>query len=86
MIKKSRDYSKYDVANGVLQFVEETSHGNITALEASFTDEELNEFEKLIGAVWHHIVSLDLPDTSGYDQSYKGVLAFEADLIDKTLL
>ena len=86
MIKKSRDYSKYDVASGVLQFVEETSHGNITALEASFTDEELNEFEKLINAVWHHIVSLDLPDASGYDQSYKGVLAFEADLVDKTLL
>jgi DNA helicase-2/ATP-dependent DNA helicase PcrA len=80
----SRDYAKYAFDKGVLQFVEPTQRGDIVALEATFSSEELERFSRLIGAVWHKITSFDLPNTSGYDQSYKGILAFEADLLAET--
>ncbi len=79
----SRDYAKYEFAGGVLQFVEPDKQGNICALEATFTDEELTEFKKLLKAVWHCITTLELPAIDEFDATYKGVLAFEASLIDK---
>lgn len=84
LLRHSRDYSKYQVEKGVLQFVEPTQRGEILALEASFTSEELEHFTKLIQAVWKRIVTLDLPDINKFDPSYKGMLAFEAWLLDET--
>lgn len=81
MVERSRDYSNYTVEKGILQFVEPTPGGDITALELSFTSEELEDFSKLIEAVWRHIITLDLPETDSYEQSYKGMLAFEQDLL-----
>ena len=52
------------------------------SLDISFDDSELKDFVKLINSVWQKIKSLDLPDISGYEQSHKGILAFEKDLID----
>lgn len=84
LLSNSRDYSKYQVEKGVLQFVEPNQRGEILSLEASFTTEELHRFTQLIQAVWKHIVSLDLPDISEFDPSYKGMLAFESWLLDET--
>lgn len=83
LVENSRDYRKYSFGGGVLQFVEPDSHGEIHALEASFTDEELQRFRTLIAAVWQAIITLDLPDISEFEPSYKGMLAFEQDIIDK---
>jgi DNA helicase-2/ATP-dependent DNA helicase PcrA len=83
LIRKSRDYSKYSVEKGIIQFVEPTRSGDIVCLEASFTTEELERLERLIQAVWHHITTLDLPDTSNFEPSYRGLVAFEDLLIDK---
>ena len=83
LCEHSRDYRKYEFERGVLQFVEPDSNGEIHALEAQFTSQELERFSRLITAVWHCITTLELPDTSGYEMSYKGILAFEDDLIDK---
>ena len=83
LAENSRDYRKYQFDGAVLQFVEPDTAGSIHALETSFTTEELEEFSKLISAVWRSIISLDLPDTSDYESSFKGVLAFEKDLIDR---
>ncbi|MNY16080.1 PD-(D/E)XK nuclease superfamily protein [compost metagenome] len=82
LVEGSRDYQTYTVDHGVLQFVEPTKQGNILALDASFTPDELMRFSKLIEAVWRHICTLDLPDISAYDQSYKGMLDFERDLLE----
>lgn len=82
LVSNSRDYSKYTVSKGVLQFVEPTSQGEIVALEATFSRDDLAQFAELIQKVWHHIVTLNLPDTSQYDPSYKGVLTFEKDLLE----
>jgi len=84
LINHSRDYANYHVEGGTLQFVEPTMRGDIVALEASFTAEELADFSKLIQIVWHKIITLDLPDVSTYDQTLKGMLAFEHDLLDIT--
>lgn len=81
LIKESRDYHRYDVENGCLQFVEPTRDGSILSLEASFSADELNRFRDLIGIVWQKIITLDLPDTSEYPQDYKGMVAFEANLL-----
>lgn len=83
LIENSRDYRKYAFGGGVLQFVEPDSHGEIYALEASFTSDELARFRTLIDAVWRAITTLDLPDSSVYEPNFKGILAFEQDIIDK---
>ena len=82
LCEKSRDYSRYTFGGGVLQFVEPSPSGKIYALDYSFTEEEKDEFVKLINAVWRCIITLNLPDVSDFEPSYKGVLAFEQWLID----
>lgn len=81
LIQHSRDYSKYTVEKAVLQFVEPTARGEVIALEAHFSREDLEEFTKLVTVVWKHITQLDLPDTTNYEPTFKGILAFEADLL-----
>ncbi len=83
LTEHSRDYSNYEFERGVLQFVEPDQSGRIHALEANFTKDELTDFTKLIGAVWQAITTLDFPDVSEYEPNYKGILQFEADLVDK---
>ena len=81
LVTHSRDYNKYTFEKGILQFVEPTSSGEIIALEAQFSSEELEHFKQLVMAVWRHIVKLDLSDTSHYEPTYKGMLTFENDLL-----
>lgn len=83
LCENSRDYAKYEFAGGVLQFVEPDSTGKIYALEESFSDEDLERFQKLLCAVWQCIMTLDFPDVSEFEANYKGILAFEDYLIDK---
>ncbi|MNH50290.1 putative ATP-dependent DNA helicase YjcD [compost metagenome] len=82
LVEGSRDYQAYTVDHGILQFVEPTKQGTILALDATFTPDEIMRFSKLIEAVWRHICILDLPDISAYEQSYKGMLEFERDLLE----
>jgi DNA helicase-2/ATP-dependent DNA helicase PcrA len=81
LVKHSRDYHDYTFERGVLQFVEPTPGGEIIALEAQFSSEDLEQFTKLICKVWECITTLNLPDVSGYEASYKGMLAFEEALL-----
>ncbi|HJP81539.1 MAG TPA: 3'-5' exonuclease, partial [Candidatus Saccharimonadales bacterium] len=83
LVANSRDFRKYTVEKGVLQFIEPTRAGEIVHLEASFTKDELSIFEQLIQRVWKHIIALDLPDIAQFDQSYAGILAFEQSLLDE---
>jgi DNA helicase-2/ATP-dependent DNA helicase PcrA len=83
LIANSRDYHKYAVEKAVLQFVEPTPRGEIVTLEATFSSDDLYRFARLIQRVWQRIVALDLPDVSTYEPTYKGILAFEADLLDE---
>ncbi len=83
LVQNSRDYAKYQFNGGVLQFVEPDNAGNIHALKAEFTADDLQRFTALITSVWQCITTFDLPDTTNYEPTLKGILAFEQDLIDK---
>jgi DNA helicase-2/ATP-dependent DNA helicase PcrA len=85
LVENARDYRGYKVEKGIMQFVEPTIHGDIQALETDFNNDDLDRFKKLIDAVWAHTTSLDLPDISKYEPSYKGILSFEQDLIDNVI-
>jgi DNA helicase-2/ATP-dependent DNA helicase PcrA len=84
LVANSRDYSKYSFDRGILQFVEPTTEGSILAIDATFTTQELNDFAQLIQAVWRRITTLDFVDTSAFDPSYKGIIAFEQSIIDES--
>ena len=85
LIENARDYRGHTVVSGLLQFIEPTNVGNIIELETDFSDSDLSEFTTLVGSVWKRITTLNLPDISGYDQTYRGILKFEQDLIDGTI-
>ena len=85
LIENSRDYHNYKVTSGMMQFVEPTNNGEIVSLSLDFEPLEIQRFTQLVKAVWRHITQLDLPDISDYPPSYKGVLAFEQDLIDDVI-
>lgn len=83
LTERSREYAGYEMTSGVIQFVEPTKGGIILALDASFNESEVAEFEKLLCTVWDCIVNLDLPDISNYSHDYKGMIAFEQDLLNR---
>jgi DNA helicase-2/ATP-dependent DNA helicase PcrA len=85
MVENSRDYHNYSVDSGTICFVEPTMSGDIISLDAEFDSDELERFSKLINAVWLHITKLNLPDISGYEPTFKGILKFEQDLIDNQI-
>ena len=82
LVENARDYRGLRVESGVLQFIEPSASGAILSLETDFNMIDQNRLSDLISAVWRHIIELDMPDTSGYEQSIKGILEFEQDLID----
>ncbi|MDB5184027.1 MAG: uvrD [Candidatus Saccharibacteria bacterium] len=81
LIESSREFAGYSVNRGIIQFVEPTRGGHVLALDLLFDDDEVAEFRKLVCFIWRHITTLDLPDTSKYSPDYKGMLAFEQDLL-----
>lgn len=83
LVTQSQGYSGYTFTGGRLQFVEpDPQTGEILALEEQFSGEELAEFTRLIDIVWQRIMHLDLPDISGYSADYKGMAAFERNLLE----
>jgi len=81
LIEGSNTYRGYKVQQGRLDFIEpDRNTGEINSLVLEFDDQELEEFKKLISAVWQKIQDLDFPDTSKYTLDLKGVLEFEKDL------
>ena len=83
LVEHSRDYGSYSVTRGILQFVEPTKEKEILSLEDDFSAAEIDKFKQLLATVWRKIITLDLPNIDDYDPSYKGILAFEQDLIDE---
>lgn len=85
LVENSRDYRNYTVDSGCLTFVEATDSGEIIDWQIPYTAEDLEHVANLIQAVWRRIINLDLPDTSHYPKTLKGVKQFEQDLIDGTI-
>lgn len=81
LVEHSRDWRGFVVERGVLDFIEPDSDGQLHRLTMTFDPEELLRFKNLLRGIWRRIQTLDLPDTSDYDQSYKGLLFFEEELL-----
>ena len=81
LAEQSREYAGHTVEQGSIQFVEPTKSGEIITLDTTFTNEEVADFTRLIQVIWNKIITLDLPDTSNYSPDYKGMVAFENDLL-----
>ncbi len=82
MVEKSRAFSGYKVIGGQLEFVEPDEDGKVNILDLEFNDVEAEKIISLIKSVWKHVMSLSFPDISAYDQTHKGIVAFEHDLIE----
>lgn len=83
LVRHSRDYANYDIQPSVIQFVEPSQSGDILALDATFTSDDLARFARLIQKVYQCITTLHLPEVDAFEPSYKGMLAFEASLLDE---
>ncbi len=81
LVEGSRDYAGYTVTGGCLEFVEPDDSGTVHTLELTYDRDEETRFAALITRVWQRIQDLGFPDTSAYTDDYKGVLAFEDDLL-----
>jgi DNA helicase-2/ATP-dependent DNA helicase PcrA len=81
LVENSRDYHQYQVAEGALEFLSLSNRGEMIVLNHTITEPELERLKTLIKAVDHKIRSLDFPDTSHYEQSLAGMIAFEDDLL-----
>lgn len=82
LVEHSRNFGSYTVDTGVLQFVEPTRSGDIIGLSATFSADELAVFSQLLQKIWTCITTLELPNTDSYEPTYKGILQFEADLLN----
>ncbi|MCA9335195.1 ATP-dependent helicase, partial [Candidatus Saccharibacteria bacterium] len=83
LIENSRDWRRYTMTEGILQFVEPDAAKNIVDLKLqNIEQEEVDRFKKLIEIIWKHIMALDFPDTSHYDNSIAGIRQFEEDLLN----
>jgi DNA helicase-2/ATP-dependent DNA helicase PcrA len=85
LVEQSRDWHGYIVTSGRIEYVEPTLGGDIISLDTEFSSSEQERLQQLIAAVWRHIITLDMPDVSGYEPTLKGILAFEQDLIDNII-
>lgn len=82
LIENSRDYHGYTVERGVLEFIEADGDKTLHHLTLPIAADELQDFTRLLTAIWRRIQALDFPDTSGYEPSYNGILRFEQDIIN----
>ncbi len=80
LVENSRNFSKYRVNKGVLDFVE-ADDGDLRQIEITITPEMRKRMEELIKAVYAKISALDFPDISKYPPTLEGIIAFENELI-----
>ena len=64
LLENSRDYQNYKVVSGRIDYISPDAAGNIVTLKLNFDDKENAIMRHLIEVVYHHIKTLDLPDTS----------------------
>lgn len=85
LIENSNRFKNFSVQNLTLEYVEGDQENPIIELSLIPESEDVAKLKKLIGIVYKKIVNLDFPDTSKYSKDYKGIIAFEQDLLNETI-
>jgi len=81
LLQGSHTFKDYTVEQGCLVFVEPNGDGKITRHTVTFKEDELTRVQKLVTAMWYHVTTLDMPDTSSYDTTFAAIKQFEQDLL-----
>lgn len=81
LIEHSRHFEGYTVTGARIEFVEPDRAGQIVLLDYTYDDERMTEFTMLMTTVWQHIMALDFKLPDDFDANYKGILAFEDNLL-----
>lgn len=78
LVENSAEYHDYRVVSGQIEFVEpDRDSGQIFCPAVDYNDEvAMVEFRQLIASVWHHIMTLNLPDISQFVK-FQGIVDFE---------
>ena len=77
----SHSFSGYTVEEGRLIFVEPDQNHKITEKIIQFEPKETERVRQLLHAMWHRVMTLDLPDVHSYGETLKDTLAFENALL-----
>jgi DNA helicase-2/ATP-dependent DNA helicase PcrA len=81
LLEESREYRNKNIIEGTLSFIDSDTIQETSIDFSELTYEEIDDFKKLLIAVYTKIVNLDFPDISQYEQNVEGIIAFEKDLI-----
>ena len=81
LLENSREYRNYKVTKGRLDWIAPNDFGETITLELDFKDAEAEQIKHLIKVVFHHIKTLDFPDTSAAEAAYNPTKAFFDQLI-----
>ncbi|MEK9201342.1 MAG: PD-(D/E)XK nuclease family protein, partial [Patescibacteria group bacterium] len=80
LVEHSRDFRKYNVSKGVLEFLEPRK-GKIIDLPLTLTEDGVSRTQALISVVYRKILNLDFPSIEKYEKNLSGIIAFEDDLL-----
>ncbi len=81
LLENSNRFKNFSVSSLILEYVEGNEDSPVVELALDPSTEDVERTKKLIGIVYKKIRALDFPDVSEYSKDYKGILAFEDDLL-----
>lgn len=84
LLQNSSRFSKFNHISGQMVYLETESPNQLTRSYTA-TSDDLEQLSRLIQKVWHHIMSLNFPDTESYPAGMQGIQAFIQDLLDNKL-
>lgn len=84
LIENSKDFRGYKVKTGRIDYISPDDEGDIVSLELEFNEKDSADIKHLIQAVFRHIKTLNLPDTTAALESSNPTKAFYDQLIAET--
>lgn len=81
LLENSNRFKEFPISALTLEYVEGDENRNIIELSLEPEIQDVERVKKLIGIVYKKIITLNFPAIESYSKDYKGILAFEEDLL-----
>ncbi len=81
LFANSTDFSEITQLSSSISFVEPSRRGEFHQLVLDAKPQERADLQRLIAAVWRHIMELDFPNVSAYEPTLQGMIDFENQLM-----